>query len=97
MPKRLPDHTLIQRLLPNQALLYRLCGDKNPLHASKEIAEIVGFDRPILHGLCFFGIGVKAVLKEICDYDVSRIKSAYVRITAGKVHFSRVSWRNAQH
>lgn len=82
MPKRAPDKTATQRVMPSQAILYRLSGDKNPLHISKEFAEMGGFDRPILHGLCTYGIGAKAVLKEICDYDTSRFKSIYARFTS---------------
>jgi len=78
IPKRSPDKTTTQRVLPSQALLYRLSGDKNPLHVSKDFAEMGGFDRPILHGLCTYGIGAKAVLKEMCDYDVTRFKTIYV-------------------
>jgi len=56
------DHTTVQSLLPSPALLFRLCGDKN--HVSREVARVADFERPVLHGLCFFGVGAKAVLKE---------------------------------
>jgi len=68
--------------LPQQALIYRLNGDMNPLHADPKMAKRVGFDRPILHGLCSYGFAVHAVLNLWCDYDVSRIKSVNARFSA---------------
>jgi acyl dehydratase len=62
-PERAPDHVVESPTLPQQALLYRLAsGDKNPLHADPGFAALAGFDRPILHGLCTYGIVVKAVV-----------------------------------
>ena len=61
-PERAPDGTVEVATLPQQALLYRLCGDKNPLHADPEFAKMAGFDKPILHGLCSFGVVCKAVV-----------------------------------
>lgn len=78
MPERQPDKVVVERTLPSQAILYRLSGDKNPLHISKDMAEMGGFDKPILHGLCTYGVGAKAVLREFCHYDVSQFKSIYV-------------------
>ncbi|HAE02870.1 MAG TPA: 3-alpha,7-alpha,12-alpha-trihydroxy-5-beta-cholest-24-enoyl-CoA hydratase [Rhodospirillaceae bacterium] len=68
--------------LPQSALLYRLCGDMNPLHVDPSTARAAGFDRPILHGLCTFGVCGHAILKAICDYDGSRLKSMRVRFSA---------------
>ena len=72
-PERAPDGTVDSPTLPQQALLYRLNGDKNPLHADPEFAKRGGFDRPILHGLCSFGIVCKAVVDAALGGDPSRV------------------------
>ncbi len=63
----------------NQAAIYRLSGDKNPLHIDPDFAGKGGFDRPILHGLCSFGFACRSVLKGLCDNDPERLKSFSVR------------------
>jgi acyl dehydratase len=73
IPDRMPDHVVISDTRPDQALLYRLNGDRNPLHASPARAAEVGFPRPILHGLCTYGIACRAILSSLCDYDHERI------------------------
>jgi len=72
-PERAPDGVIESRSLPQQALLYRLSGDKNPLHADPEFAKMGGFDRPILHGLCSYGIVCKAVVDGVLGGDVSKV------------------------
>ena len=74
-PDRAPDAELSIPTLPQQALLYRLCGDRNPLHSDPEFASAAGFPKPILHGLCTYGIGAKALVDEFLDGDVSRVES----------------------
>jgi acyl dehydratase len=74
-PDRAPDVELSIATLPQQALLYRLCGDRNPLHSDPGFASAAGFPKPILHGLCTYGIGAKALVDEFLDGDVSRVAS----------------------
>jgi acyl dehydratase len=81
-PHREPDLSCDIPTRPDQALLYRLTGDRNPLHADPARAAEVGFDRPILHGLCTFGVACKAVLKTICDYDYTLIRQFDARFSA---------------
>jgi acyl dehydratase len=72
-PQRAPDGSIEVPTLPQQALLYRLSGDKNPLHADPEFAKLGGFDRPILHGLCSYGITCKAVVDGALGGDVAKV------------------------
>ncbi|OBG86500.1 3-alpha,7-alpha,12-alpha-trihydroxy-5-beta-cholest-24-enoyl-CoA hydratase [Mycobacterium sp. E802] len=75
LPDRAPDIEIALPTLPQQALLYRLCGDRNPLHSDPAFAKAAGFDRPILHGLCTYGIGCKAIVDNLLDGDVSQVAS----------------------
>jgi acyl dehydratase len=77
-----PDVICDLPTLPQQALLYRLSGDFNPLHASPNIAKNAGFKAPILHGLCTFGIMTHALVKTCCDYDPNRFKRMRLRFSA---------------
>lgn len=79
LPDRAPDLTIERQIRADQALLYRLSGDWNPLHADPEFAKLAGFDRPILHGLCTYGVTLKAVVDTLLDGDVSRVRSYRTR------------------
>ncbi len=81
IPERTPDFTVEARTLPQQALLYRLSGDKNPLHADPAFAKVAGFDRPILHGLCTWGIACKALVDHALDGDVTAASGWSARFT----------------
>lgn len=74
-PSRTPDVVLNTPTLPQQALLYRLCGDRNPLHADPEFARAAGFPAPILHGLCTYGIVARIAIDALLDGDPSRVAS----------------------
>ncbi len=80
-PERAPDHTSEYRTSPDQATLYRLSGDRDPLHIDPEFAKLAGFDRPILHGLCTFGHVGRAVLHACCGGDPTRLKDFEVRFS----------------
>ena len=80
-PDREPDRVVESQTLPQQALLYRLSGDKNPLHADPNFAAMGGFDKPILHGLCTFGIACKAVVDSELGGDVTKVARYQVRFS----------------
>ena len=82
LPQRSPDHVCDLPTLPQAALIYRLNGDYNPLHADPAVARAAGFDRPILHGLCSLGAAGHALLKVVCDYDPTRLAELDVRFSA---------------
>jgi acyl dehydratase len=82
IPKREADLTVSFATRPDQALLYRLNGDRNPLHAEPASASRSGFPRPILHGLCTYGITCRAILEAITDYDPEPILSHQARFSA---------------
>ena len=81
-PTRSPDLSLDFATRPDQALLYRLNGDRNPLHSDPEIARQAGFERPILHGLCTYGITCRAILAGVTGFDPAPIASHQVRFSA---------------
>ncbi len=74
-----PDFSFTEVTTREQALLYRLSGDLNPLHASPQFAKMGGFDRPILHGLCTYGHAGRAILKHACGGDPTKLKSFAAR------------------
>jgi acyl dehydratase len=80
-PERGPDATVTYQTRADQALTYRLSGDRNPLHSDPEFAKLAGFDRPILHGLCTYGFTGRALLHTLCDSDPSRFKSMEARFS----------------
>lgn len=82
LPDRLPDHVFDCQTRPEQALHYRWNGDNNPLHLDPRVAQQAGFDRPILHGLCSFGVAAHALLAVLCDYDAGRFGAMDGRFTA---------------
>jgi acyl dehydratase len=81
MPERAPDHETSYATRADQALLYRLNGDRNPLHSDPEIAKFAGFEKPILHGLCSYGFTGRALLHTLCDSDVAKFKSMDARFS----------------
>lgn len=82
LPERKPDIVCDLPTRPEMALIYRLSGDRNPLHIDPEVAKAAGFARPILHGLATFGVAGHAVLKSVCGYDPARLLSFGGRFSA---------------
>lgn len=82
IPERPADQTLALTTLPQAALIYRLSGDSNPIHADPVLAAKAGFERPILHGLCTLAVATRAVLQQYADNDPTRLKSLQLRFSA---------------
>ena len=82
LPDRKPDDVVTLETRKDQALLYRLNGDRNPLHADPVLAKKVGFPAPILHGLCTYGTACRALLQRVARYDHTRITGFDVRFSA---------------
>ena len=80
-PDRNADHEVVLATRPEQALIYRLSGDRNPLHADPKFAARGGFARPILHGLCTYGVTGRALLHSLCDSDPARFAAMSGRFT----------------
>jgi acyl dehydratase len=81
-PQRQSEFVVTTRTEPAAALLYRLNGDLNPLHADPATAARAGFDRPILHGLATFAIGANAVLQAVCDFQPEKVRAIRARFSA---------------
>ena len=81
-PERSPDREVTYTTAEDQALIYRLSGDRNPLHSDPKFAEAAGFERPILHGLCTYGYTGRALLSALCDGDPGRFKKMEARFSA---------------
>jgi acyl dehydratase len=82
IPERAADASCSLPTLPQAALIYRLSGDYNPIHASPTIAKKAGFDKPILHGLCTFGVATRALLQTYCGDDAAKLKSVSLRFSS---------------
>ncbi|WP_434614305.1 MaoC/PaaZ C-terminal domain-containing protein [Arthrobacter sp. A5] len=82
VPERTADAAIVQRTSLDQALIYRLNGDRNPLHSDPQLAGMVGFEKPILHGLCTMGFAGRAVLENIADSDPGNFGSLSVRFAS---------------
>jgi acyl dehydratase len=82
LPKRTPDAVCDLATRPEAALIYRLCGDLNPLHCDPAVAKQAGYPRPIMHGLGSFGSAARAVLKTFCGYDPGRLAAFAARFSA---------------
>jgi acyl dehydratase len=81
-PDRAPDHQVTYQTSPDQALVYRLSGDRNPLHSDPSFAAMGGFDRPILHGLCSYGFTGRALLHTLCGSDPARFAHIEARFAS---------------
>jgi acyl dehydratase len=81
LPERAPDLVLELPTIARQALIYRLSGDYNPVHIDPEIAAQAGFDKPILHGLCTFGVACFGIVQHLCAGNPDRLKEIFVRFS----------------
>jgi len=81
LPERAPDQVIDLPTMPRQALIYRLNGDLNPVHIDPEVAAKAGFAKPILHGLCTFGIACFGLVQHLCAGDPARLAEIFVRFS----------------
>lgn len=88
IPKRAPDAVLEDRTSIDQAALYRLCGDKNPLHIDPQFAAMGGWSQPIMHGLCSLGYATRHVMKAFAGNDMTAFKSLKVGCKASFEYLS---------
>jgi acyl dehydratase len=99
IPNRTPDIVWDAQAALNQAFLYRLCGDRNPLHVDPDVARRAGFERPILHGLCTYGMAVRAIIRGALDNDPTTIEHVAARFSAPLYPGERVQtliWREGR-
>jgi acyl dehydratase len=82
LPERKPDNVVELPTLDQAALIYRLSGDFNPLHADPRVAKSAGFKAPILHGLASLGVAGHALVKQACGYDPARLRSMQLRFSS---------------
>jgi len=82
LPERAPDLVRECDTRADQALLYALSGDRNPLHRDPNLAKMAGFPRPILHGLCTYGTACRAIVATVCNYDSAKITGFDVRFSS---------------
>ena len=82
VPTRAPDKSVDISTRPDQALIYRLCGDRSPLHSDPEFAKRAGFPRPILHGMCTYGLTCRGVLQAYADHDPSAFRQHAARFSS---------------
>ena len=99
IPDRAPDFVCDLATLPQAALIYRLSGDRNPLHIEPAVGRAAGFSGPILHGLCTFGVAGHAILKTLCNYDPTKLVAIDARFSApvypGEVIRTEI-WRDGE-
>lgn len=93
LPDRAPDHVVDLQSLPQQALIYRLSGDWNPLHADPVVARRAGFDRPILHGLCSMGLATRAVVGAVAPGAPERLRGMSLRFSRPVMPGDRITVR----
>lgn len=94
------DATVNLQTSPGAALLYRLNGDRNPIHVSPQAARSAGFDRPILHGLCTYGMAARAILRQYCANDPAKLASLALRFSAPFIPGETLSvefWRHGSN
>ena len=81
-PDTAPDMTCSLPILEQAALIYRLCADNNPLHADPAVAARAGYPRPILHGLCTYGVAARAIIQTVCGNDANKLASLNTRFSS---------------
>lgn len=85
-PQRAPDIVIEDATRPEQGAIYRLSGDRNPIHIDPDFARMAGFEKPFMHGLCTYGFAGRAILRSLCGGDPARFRSLEVRF-ADQVYF----------